>query len=414
MKLLVGFRKTTFLITWLIFVGGVQMIFANAPKFNAQENVLLKKNFYLLYLLEKVNPSAMDQVLQQISTARNLRLTAAVDTCSSNACLVNALQLNPLEITQIGGALVSYATKNPAFLNELRFSKTNVNLDGQNDANFLKRSWELSAIAMNKILAVYVNGEKPAYPKIDAGDYAPNDAVYVKKMKKLWQQLAVKEAQENRLPYRNLLLASLKILLLNHRDEAIRYEPLEKGWNKSAVKQLAKTDWHKYPYSVILVPGLGPEEEGVRLDPNGAKRCDSAAKRYFAGLAPFIVVSGGHVHPNKTPFAEAVEMKKYLMKVWKVPANAILIEPHARHTTTNLRNMNRMIYRFKMPTAKNVLIVTDVSQSTYILGTMGKNASRDLGYVPYAAIKKISDTETSYLPNELSLQSNPIDPLDPR
>ena len=201
---------------------------------------------------------------------------------------------------------------------------------------------------------------------------------------------------------------------MNGRDEAIRYEPLEAGWNKNAVKKIATIKWDKYPFSAILVPGLGPEHEGLKLDPNGAKRCDSAAKRYFAGMAPFIVVSGGHVHPNKTPFAEAVEMKKYLIEVLKVPSGAILIEPHARHTTTNLRNFNRMIYRFKMPADKKILIVTDASQSGYIVGNMKNIALRDLGYVPYSSIKKISATETEYLPNETSMQINPLDPLDPK
>jgi hypothetical protein len=28
-------------------------------------------------------------------------------------------------------------------------------------------------------------------------------------------------------------------------------------------------------------------------------------RRWREGLAPFLIVSGGHVHPNKTAFAEA-------------------------------------------------------------------------------------------------------------
>ncbi len=380
---------------------------------NAKETALLKKSFYLLYLMKNEKGLAKNDLLRQIAAARATKLADAVSSCQNNGCLVTALQLSDTEINEIGIELSKYALQAKSFVDQLCSTKRYINFASANDADFVKKCWEANARAMNRILAVYVNGDKPAYPKIDAGDFRPNDPKYFQEIKKLLKSLSDQTKNSKTPAYNNLMLASLKILLMNGRDEAIRYEPLEKGWNKGAVKQLAKTDWQKYKYSVILVPGLGPEEVGLRLDPNGAKRCDSAAKRYFAGLAPFVVASGGHVHPNKTPFAEAVEMKKYLIEVCKVPSNAILIEPHARHTTTNLRNLNRIIYRFKIPAHKKVLIVTDVSQSTYILGKMAKNATRELGYVPYAEIKKVSATETEYLPNELSIHSNPFDPLDP-
>ncbi|SFG58403.1 YdcF family protein [Pedobacter insulae] len=386
--------------------------FAKNP-FNSKEKALLQKNFFLLYLLEIEESLANYASLQQIAATRAIKLTQAVGACQTNGCLVTALQLSDIEINEIGTELSKHAAQSKSLIDRLRATGRYINFASANDVNFIQKCWEADARAMNRILAVYVNGEKPLYPKIDAGDFGPNDPKYFQEIKQLLTALSQQKKNDKISAYHNLILACLKILLINGRDEAIRYEPLEKGWNKDAVKQLAKIDWQKFKYSVILVPGLGPEEVGLRLDPNGAKRCDSAAKRYFAGLAPFIVVSGGHVHPNKTPFAEAVEMKKYLIKVCKVPSKAIIIEPHARHTTTNLRNLNRMIYRFRIPADKKVLIVTDVSQSTYILGNMAKNATRELGYIPYAEIKKESATETEYLPNKLSIHTNPFDPLDP-
>jgi hypothetical protein len=125
------------------------------------------------------------------------------------------------------------------------------------------------------------------------------------------------------------------------------------------------------------------------------------------------VVSGGHVHPAKTPYCEALEMKKYLVNIHHIPAADIIIEPHARHTTTNLRNTNRIIYRFAIPSNKPVLIVTDAAQNGYITGSMQAKVVKELGYVPFTSIKKLSATETEYLPSKNSLHINSTDPLDP-
>ena len=47
----------------------------------------------------------------------------------------------------------------------------------------------------------------------------------------------------------------------------------------------------------------------------------------------FLCVSGGFVHPIRTRFSEAIEMKHDLMTRFGIPANAIIVDPHARHTT---------------------------------------------------------------------------------
>ena len=201
--------------------------------------------------------------------------------------------------------------------------------------------------------------------------------------------------------------------MINGRDEAARFVPLKEGMNKKPFIKVSKIDWSKYKYSMILVPGLGPEPFGVKLDPGGIERCKSAAERYRKGLAPFIVVSGGNVHPFRTPYNEAVEMKNYMVEQLGIPEEVILIEPHARHTTTNLRNVSRIIYRFGVPAEKPVLIVTDKSQNAYIVGKMAATANRDLGYLPYKGVKKLSDQETELYPDWNSMHTDAFDPLDP-
>ena len=106
-------------------------------------------------------------------------------------------------------------------------------------------------------------------------------------------------------------------------------------------------------------------------------------------------------------------MKKYLIEELNVPEDVVFIEPDARHTTTNLRNASRIIYHFGIPANKPVLIVTDKSQSSYINSGMAKTSMRDLGYLPYKNLKKISETETEFYPNWESMQVDPFDPLDP-
>ncbi|HUM65452.1 MAG TPA: ElyC/SanA/YdcF family protein, partial [Chitinophagaceae bacterium] len=113
------------------------------------------------------------------------------------------------------------------------------------------------------------------------------------------------------------------------------------------------------------------------------------------------------------PYNEAVEMKKYIVEELGVPGELVFIEPDARHTTTNIRNTSRMIYRFGLPMNKPVLIVTDSSQAAYIAGRMRSTALRDLGYLPYQDLILLTENEVEFYPAKLSLHPDPLDPLDP-
>jgi hypothetical protein len=182
--------------------------------------------------------------------------------------------------------------------------------------------------------------------------------------------------------------------------------------NRTVIEHIPSIAWASFPYSLILVPGQGPEQPGIAIDPMSITRCRLAAERYRKGLAPLIVVSGGHVHPNKTPYAEAVEMKKYMVKELGIPDNAILIEPHARHTTTNMRNTARIVYRFGIPDTMKILTVSDPVQSSYI-PIMEKRFMDELKCIPYRDMRVLSAEENEFYPVRNALQSNPLDPLDP-
>ncbi|MDF3078447.1 MAG: YdcF family protein [Sphingobacteriaceae bacterium] len=380
------------------------------------EQAIMSKGFYLLHVLnstpEVKNILMKDPVLSGLSWQKAAKVNSAVNTCSDMSCISQTLMWTGQEIKAIGDQLLLLRDRYPQFrevMQQLRKEGKYKLFEKGNEDSLLRNAWEQDAAGINNVLATYMEGKAPRYPKIDAISYNVDDLEFKSAIRKSVKKLFRKH---QKLFFELPAYAALSSLAINGRDEAARYEPMWKGDNKAPFKQIANTEWDKYKYSVILVPGQGPEEQGVALEPNGAYRCRLAAERFKNGLAPFIVVSGGNVHPNKTPFNEAVEMKKYMVDSLHLPAKAIFIEPHARHTTTNLRNVNRMIYHFGIPEGKPVMTVTDASQSKYILGMDKRNAA-ELGNTPYTRMTRLSDLENEYYPSEKCLHINPLDILDP-
>lgn len=383
-----------------------------------KDGVLFRKNFPLLYLLEfpMVRLNKGSQSLEAIRRRFERDAHDVIKSCKTTDCHSSTLQFTDAEITSIGDELAHLVLTDVTLRKIIR----NIKLDGvyplytrEADTIYIRKAWQTEARGINYILGTYIDGRAPLYPKIDSISFRKDDPIFRDSISASVSRLLDKRSNKNTTFFTIPLKLALEALRLNGRDEAVRYEPIFQNHNDAAYHYVRKVKWDSYPYSVILVPGLGPEKPEVKLDPNGAKRCDSAAVRYRAGKAPFIVVSGGHVHPYKTPYCEALEMKKYMIEVLHIPAAAIIIEPHARHTTTNLRNTNRLIYSFKIPAGKPVMIVTDTFQNNYINGNMRDKVVKELGYTPFSSMKKISATETEYLPSENSNQVNSMDPLDP-
>jgi hypothetical protein len=204
------------------------------------------------------------------------------------------------------------------------------------------------------------------------------------------------------------------LLSVQLRDEAGRHEPMETGVNKAAYQRVGTTRFADYPYSVILVPGEGPEETNVHLSPVGKLRLELAVRRYKARLAPFLLVSGGYVHPKMTPYSEAIEMKRCLMDDFGIPESAIIVDPHARHTTTNLRNAARLLFRYGFPFDKAGIIVSDPYQSEYIESKGFFDRCQGVfGYQPVRNYKRLDTYTLEFVPNLDSLSMDPADPLDP-
>lgn len=381
---------------------------------------LQDKNFYLLSLLERT-PEARraltsDPELEKLGLAKREGLRKTIDTCNGEAaCYASTLKWTDSEIAtgaqRLRGAYRTSVALQRLVDGPLLGSGMYERYRDRGRDEILAQAWNDSATGIDNIIDVYGAGRPPRYPEIDSASYDVNSAPYKRILR---TAAAVIEDGSPSLFFQVPLRFALYLLEANNRDEAGRFEPMEKGENAAAIRKIRAAQWSKFSYSVIVVPGAGGDRPGVSLSAAGKLRLVLAAKRFNEGKAPFILVSGGFVHPNQTPYCEAAEMKKYLVSALGVPADSILIDPHARHTTTNLRNAARLLYRYNIPFEKPGLITTDQEQSRYIEGKdLADRCLRELGYRPFKLGGRVSAFDLEFLPVIDSLQSDPMDPLDP-
>ena len=385
-------------------------------------SVVQTKNYYLLTLFQQVEEVKRllekDTELAEMARTKRTQLSRSLTECEkTHTCFTERMKLSEVEISHVSDRLKQlYQPQNALgklVAQHLVPSGTYILFGKVPSAELLVKAWEQDARGLNYALGVYAEGQKPHYPNIDSISYLPRGRRYFDLVYTATEAIA-DESQKATLFFEPTLNAALRFLEINHRSEAADFEPMTATVNKAAYDRLKSTSWDKYPYSLILVPGSGPSEPQVALSGIGLLRCRTAALRYFEGMAPFIMVSGGRVHPYQTPYSEAYEMKKYLVETMKVPESAILMEPHARHTTTNLRNCARLIYRYGLPSDKPYLISTSKSQSFYISSsTFEERCQKELLHLPYRPGKRLSNTETEYYPVLEALHSNPREPLDP-
>ncbi len=402
--------------SWLYVLGCVLLLSAAVPK--GDPAVLRSKLFYLPVQLDAYAgvQAALtnDSTLQQFSDSYRERVQRARRECSNMACYAAALRLRQEEVQLTGNRLVAHYMKGNDMEKVLQAIKAAgyYNKDtALADTALLRFAWEQTAAGMNYIFDTYVAGKSPRYPTIDSISFNVNDPAFRSAVEKMLDRQLKKRAV-SRSFYTLPVDLAMDVMLFNGRDEAARYEPLTAGQNAGAYAAIAHTAWEKYPYTALLVPGFGPDSPGVHIDHRSIARCKMAAERFNRKMAPFIIVSGGHVYPHRTPYSEAVEMKKYLVQELHIPEAVIIIEPHARHTTTNMRNAGRLMYRFNMPLDKPALVVTDTAQ-IQMIANLDKRCIRELGIVPYRDVKILNQEEASFYPVAHCFYINVLDVLDP-
>ena len=296
---------------------------------------------------------------------------------------------------------------------EVRHSGKYANYETLNDSAFLEQVLRLNLEGLNHTLEVYGKGSDPNYPKIDAVSYDVNSNYYQRTLL-YWSSHLVKTNRETPLFFERSLAYALYLMYANHRDEGVRYEPLDKDYNAMAQAQVQKVDFKAYPYNALLVLGDGPTNYRDPLSALGKLNLEIAVAQYNQKKAPFIIVSGGHVHPNRTATCEAIVMKEELMKKYNVPEEAIIVEPYARHTTTNLRNATRLMIRYGIDIKQKSMIISHYNHIQMISDDKFKERfMRELGYLPGEFIEIEQGELLEYYPVRVMTHLNPLEPLDP-
>ncbi|MBY0482686.1 MAG: YdcF family protein [Chitinophagaceae bacterium] len=386
------------------------------------------KNYYLLTLFQELPDVKKllvnDTVLSSIAKLKSDSLAASFADCGKEGnCYLNRMKFTEDEIKTVGERLsILYQPQNALgklVQNHLIPSGCYVLFQNFSAKDMLLKAWEQDAHGVNFCIDVYAGGNKPNYPNIDSISFSVRDprnpAAYSNGYLNLLYNtasLVAKESKSNNLFFLTSVTCALHFLEMNERDQAADFEPMTKTENKLAFEKIKTTKWNDYKYSVILIPGAGPDDPKVALSAEGMLRCRLAAILYKKGLAPFIVSSGGKVHPYKTKFCEAEEQKKYLTEKLGIPASAIIIDPHARHTTTNMRNTVRMIFRYGMPFDKAAITCTTKGQSNMIAGMIPR-CMKELNEAPYKNGNRLSETELEFYPLIEALHINPTEPIDP-
>jgi hypothetical protein len=327
----------------------------------------------------------------EIAAIMAARAQRVADCGDDTACVAQALNWLEREIVTIGAAL-------PAALPSFD--------DG------IAEQARRELLGVNVILGTYGLGKVPFYPAIDgAGTISPRErASWLMAANSLSQLPRTASLQS----FDRAFDFALALLDNSTRTDAIGFYPLASGGNAPGFAEARKTRWSHYRYSALVIPGAGPEMEGMPLSPGGKLRLRLAAEQFARGDAAFIIVSGGRAHPFGTPFVEAHEMRQTLIERYGIPANRIIMDGHARHTTTNMRNIARLLIEMGAPQEKPVLVVSAAEQVANIASdAFAARNEHELGYAPGKAGKRLSPTALEWTISAASLRIDPRDPLDP-
>ncbi|WBL24328.1 YdcF family protein [Zunongwangia sp. HGR-M22] len=408
----------------LFLVIFIAYITSYAQEYSSPEvyNTLSQKNFYLLNAIQNDNVIKeiliKDDILSEIFKDQKDAISKVLKEDSKNLdSLISPYIFSTKSAKKITENLYRIFQDSKKFRNfinaDIRNSGAYILYNDLEDQEFIQKIWNLNAEGINHILNTYGKGKLPQYASIDSVSYDVTSDYY-KGAVKMWSKHIYSETKEKQTWFSPSLNLALSLLYLNHRDEAARYEPLEKLENKKTVENIKNIDFEAFPYASILILGNGPENYRDRLSALGKLNIKLGVKEYLDGKAPIIVVSGGHAHPFRAEYCEAIEMKKELITEYHIPEDHIIIEPHARHTTTNLRNTARLYIQYNIPMSKAHLVVTNNGHSQYVSSNnFLDRCVKELGYLPAKIKSRINNTAVEFVPLKTSLQQNPLEPLDP-
>ena len=384
------------------------------------------RNFYWTTLIEKSTSVRSlienDKSLSAfLITAKNRLSTIATQSNVTAAQYADALKFSNEEKTAISVAIKNVVANNGNTF--ISFSNAHIGPSGvfnrYQDITDVSRLNQLIVekilIGINQIIDTYVAGINPKYPDLDRVSYDVNSDQYRMLLKNLVSQLNSTKDQST-LFYQPFLNFALKVMELNKRGEAGYFEPLKDGENAPAYQSIQSINWNNYSYSMLVVLGDAPNSSGdlPNISKGGMERCDYAVTLFNKGVAPLIVFTGGNVAPFQSEYFEAIEMKKYVMNKYGIPSNKILVDPHARHTTTNMRNVGRLAFEYGIPIDKKALLSTTKDQCDYVASKdFTTRSMTEMGHIPILIGNRISDRDLEFTPLIKVLHLDSSDPLDP-
>ena len=403
----------------------IQMEFNSNYQFVYSSNKVKDRNFYWATLVEN-DPKAKSAIssyseFQQLHASFIQRIISVLEMSNPSALqIAEALKFKDSDKIAVSNAIKTHIENNPDTFTDI--NKDHIEPSGAfNHFSEVTDSFRVHQLiveqminGINNIIDTYAAGIDPKYPNIDRISYDVNSSQYKQWMKDLLNEVI--SDNENNLFYEPFLEFALGVLELNNRDEAGRFVPLESGHNQLTYNYIQNINWDDYQYSMIVVLGDSPNSPGdlPNISQGGIERSDRGVELFNQGLAPIIAFTGSNLAPFQTSYHEAIEMKNYVMQQHNIPEIKILVEPHARHTTTNLRNISRLIYKYKIPTDKKAIVTTSVSHSDYVTSNQYLNRSmNEMNHIPVEFHNRISNREVEFTPLIKVLHLNSVDPLDP-
>lgn len=373
------------------------------------------ENFHLLTLLSSPpyrEALTRSKPLNTLDQARRDRIRKALAACETAGCRIEALLWTDSEIAAVSAGLTSEPELVAMVRKALRPSGRFALHEPLSDEQLLRRAWEDAAHALNRILRVYGLGETPAWPKIDSISFDPASSGFAGLITEAVQVLDI--GADGRLFFEDSLSFAGTLLYLNGRETVNDSHALERRENVAAAVAVQTTDWNAFAYPAIVVLGSGPDNAEDRLSPRAKLRLAHAVRLWREGKAPFLILSGGNVHPAKTRFNEAFEMKTELVRRYGVPEAAIFIEPAARHTTTNFRNSVRLMQVYGLPLDRPYLATSSEAHIAYVASDVFRaRFEAELGYQPITGRERLGPREVRFRPLPVASHRDARDPLDP-
>lgn len=339
------------------------------------------------YRMKSSWPDEIQKDISNIQSSRQSRLKNSTSCMSPPNCTIDALLLTDGDEQALRRAL---------------------QISGANQS--LLNAWPRYVNATNRILKVYGAGYTPEYA-VDVMSYNPKSTDWKEYInsKVNW---TYKNPQD---PPLDAIGFAVDLLDANDRNDVLRFRKLWCEENKPALDRARRLDWSKYRFSAVVILGGGPDTYDDPLSPLGKLRIEMALSEYNKGISPFLIPTGGDVHPTHTNENEAGNMRRWLLEQYGVHEDEIVMEPYARHTTTNLRNSARILFeQLGAPMNKSILVVTDPRHMSYVRSpSFVKRCESDLGYSIGEIRSTWGDWGVEFFASPSNSFVDPMDPLDP-